>query len=109
MVDTAATDLLSVSGVMNFIRGILNGTTLISTASSKNCEIALNFQSSGYTEGMNILTTNFTVFGVFNAIDKFLVMPYHWFDITDKCYDSLFDAMLALDSYTAFTTDPSYL
>jgi len=44
-----------------------------------------------------------------NSIDKFLVMPYHWDSIADKCYDSLFEGMIVVLSYTKFLTDNTVL
>ncbi|CDW75220.1 UNKNOWN [Stylonychia lemnae] len=101
--------VISVNGIADIIVGFLNGTTLTSTQSSQNCESAIRFQDQGLRSGLNILITNFTVFGVFNSIDKFLILPYHWDQIADKCYDSIFDAMLVVMSYTTFLSDKNVL
>ena len=42
-------------------------------------------------------------------MDKFIDATYHWYDISDKCYDSIFDGMIAAEAYTTFLKDATVI
>lgn len=95
--------------MVNFGRGIANGTSILGTQNATDCQDSFIFIYDGVVESYEKAKSNFTLYGMLLAFDLFIDVPYHLYTVNYACYYGTLDAWEQMVAYTYFVSDPMVL
>lgn len=96
-------------GIANFLQGIGNGTTLLTTPNMTRCQNAFYYIYMGGNKTYVQISDNTTVYGSLLAIDMALDITYHFYDVNFACYYGAYEIEDEGLTFITFASDPTVL